>query len=129
HHTANHLRARRCDPGGKRGIECRRHVRDRVCAGRDANQVTWIVVDPNRCGGALPNVAVFIRIPLLGKGGVGVVGSTTAQIYSEFDRTTPAPLLCQGGEFSLKPFRWAKPCLSRTTAAAQTGSAAPGPCR
>ena len=43
---------------------------------------------------ALPNETVFIRIPLLGKGGVGVVGSTTAQIYSEFDRTTPAPLLC-----------------------------------
>src|SRR5437867_13326909 len=51
--------------------------------------------------------------PLLGKGGVGVVGSTTAQIYSEFDRTTPAPLLCQGGEFSLKPFRWAKPSFGK----------------
>ena len=28
--------------------------------------------------------------------GLGVVRSTTAEIYSEFDRTTPAPLLCQG---------------------------------
>ena len=45
-----------------------------------------------------------------------MVGSTTAQIYSEFDRTTPAPLLCQGGEFSLKPFRWAKPLHGNTLA-------------
>src|SRR5437867_13355953 len=59
--------------------------------------------------GLCPTKRFSSEFPLLGKGGVGVVGSTTAQIYSEFDRTTPAPLLCQGGEFSLKPFRWAKP--------------------
>src|SRR5438552_10334256 len=38
------------------------------------------------------------QFPSLAKEGLGVVRSTTTQICSEVDRTTPSPLLCQGGE-------------------------------
>src|SRR5438552_3485831 len=38
------------------------------------------------------------NFPSLAKEGLGVVRSTTTQICSEIDRTTPSPLLCQGGE-------------------------------